>query len=144
MKKTKYTFHRNQLWDFITRLPSSVRRNENQGREYLASMGISMFSQKSFEKCLKKIQVMILGRNLILILSTGYSTLSYQYTGYWTDIGNYRFFLRSEYGSTTKFLNLICSVLPVYTRARMLPPLKINGSFVIKLFWGWLYYYRQK
>ena len=61
---------------------------KNQGREYLASMGIYVFNKKVLKKMFKEDPGDDFGKDLIPnAISKGYSTLSY------------RFFLRSEYGS---------------------------------------------
>jgi glucose-1-phosphate adenylyltransferase len=66
-----------------------------------------------------------------------YKTLSFQYDGYWTDIGTIDSFFDANLDLTTDFpkFNLF-SKAPIYTRARMLPPSKILGSYVSKAIFG--------
>ena len=111
---------------------------KNQGREYLASMGIYVFNKKVLKKMFKEDPGDDFGKDLIPnAISKGYSTLSYQYTGYWTDIGTIGSFFEANMDLTNEVpkFNMFSSS-PIYTRARMLPPSKINGSFVNKAVFG--------
>jgi glucose-1-phosphate adenylyltransferase len=55
---------------------------------------------------------------------------SYQYDGYWTDIGNIYSFFEANLALTQEIpdFNLFDNAKPVFTRARMLPPAKISGT----------------
>lgn len=66
-----------------------------------------------------------------------YKALSFQYDGYWTDIGTIESFFEANMDLTTEMpkFNLF-SANPIFTRARMLPPSKINGSYVSKAIFG--------
>ena len=59
--------------------------------------------------------------------------LSYQYEGYWTDIGNIDSFFEANLGLTDDIpkFNLFDNSSKIYTRARVLPPSKITGSSTI-------------
>jgi glucose-1-phosphate adenylyltransferase len=56
--------------------------------------------------------------------------LSYQYEGYWTDIGNIDSFFESNLGLTDDIpeFDLYDKSKRIYTRARMLPTSKISGT----------------
>ena len=56
--------------------------------------------------------------------------MSYEYTGYWTDIGNIRSFFEANLELTDPIpkFNLFDNRNIVYTHARMLPPAKIFGT----------------
>ena len=57
MKKTKLPFIENQRQILLPDWKSEVSDEmKNQGREYLASMGIYVFNKKVLKKCLKKIR----------------------------------------------------------------------------------------
>jgi len=59
---------------------------------------------------------------------------SYQYTGYWTDIGNIYSFFEANLNLTEDIpaFNLFDDERTIYTRARMLPPAKISGTTLEK------------
>lgn len=63
-----------------------------------------------------------------------YNVVSYQYEGYWTDIGNIRSFYEANLGLTVDIpdFNLFDNDRAIYTRARMLPPAKISGTTMEK------------
>ncbi len=111
---------------------------KHQDREYLASMGIYVFNKKVLKKMFQEDPGDDFGKDLIPnAISKGYTTLSYQYTGYWTDIGTIGSFFEANMDLTNEVpkFNMFSSS-PIYTRARMLPPSKINGSFVNKAVFG--------
>lgn len=111
---------------------------KNSGREYLASMGIYVFNKKVLKKMFDEDPGDDFGKELIPnAIDKGYKTLSYQYDGYWTDIGTIGSFFEANMDLTNEVpkFNMFSSS-PIYTRARMLPPSKINGSFVNKAVFG--------
>lgn len=111
---------------------------KNQGKEYLASMGIYIFSKEVLKKIFEEEEGDDFGKDVIpFSINSGYKTLSYQYDGYWTDIGTIESFFEANLDLCQDFpkFNLF-SQSPIYTRARMLPPLKINGSYVHKAVFG--------
>ena len=63
-----------------------------------------------------------------------YKVASFQYEGYWTDIGNIYSFYEANLGLTQDVpdFNLFDNTRSIYTRARMLPPAKVSGTTLIK------------
>jgi glucose-1-phosphate adenylyltransferase len=61
-----------------------------------------------------------------------YKVASYQYEGYWEDIGNIRAFYEANLALTAELpaFNLFDNNRAIYTRPRMLPPAKISGTRV--------------
>ena len=59
-----------------------------------------------------------------------HKTLSYQFEGYWTDIGNIDSFFEANLGLTDSIpkFDLFNNNKRVYTRARILPTTKISGT----------------
>ena len=59
-----------------------------------------------------------------------YKTLSYQYEGYWTDIGNIDSFFEANIALTQPIpeFNLYDNQKQIYTRPRFLPTSKIMGT----------------
>lgn len=108
-------------------------KSKTEGKEYLASMGIYVFSKKVLEKMFEEDPGDDFGGELIPNGIGKYKTLSYQYDGYWTDIGTIDSFFDANLDLCQDFpkFNLFSSS-PVYTRARMLPPSKILSSYVNK------------
>ncbi|MFP2995074.1 glucose-1-phosphate adenylyltransferase [Spongiivirga sp. MCCC 1A20706] len=108
---------------------------KSQGREYLASMGIYIFNRKLLVKLLEANKDTIdFGKEIIPGAIEKHKVLSYQYEGYWTDIGNIDSFYEANLGLTDdvpKF-NLFDGDRNVLTRARILPPSKISGTTLEK------------
>ena len=63
-----------------------------------------------------------------------HKTLSYQYEGYWTDIGNIDSFFEANIGLTADIpdFDLYDKKKRIYTHARMLPTSKIAGTMLEK------------
>jgi len=109
---------------------------KEQGRLYLASMGIYVFSRKLlFELLEDKMKDYTDFGKQILPQSIGtYKVASYQYEGYWTDIGNIYSFYEANLSLTDALplFNLFDNTNSVYTRPRMLPPAKFTATTVEK------------
>ena len=103
-----------------------------QGRNYLASMGIYIFNRKLLFSLLQdeKKDATDFGKEIIPDAISQYKVLSYQYDGYWTDIGNIYSFFEANLALTLDIplFNLFDNTKIVYSRARMLPPAKISGT----------------
>jgi glucose-1-phosphate adenylyltransferase len=103
-----------------------------QGRKYLASMGIYVFNRKLLFDLLEeeKKDATDFGKEIIPTSIEKYKVVSYQYDGYWTDIGNIYSFFEANLALTDELppFNLFDNQQVVYTRARMLPPAKISGT----------------
>ena len=112
-------------------------KSKSEGKEYLASMGIYVFSKNVLKKMFAEDPGDDFGGELIPNGIGTYKTLSFQYDGYWTDIGTIQSFFDANLDLTRDFpkFNLFTKA-PVYTRARMLPPSKILGSYVSKAIFG--------
>lgn len=119
------------LGDWSSDVPPVMKQ---QGREYLASMGIYVFSKDVLKRLFSEDPGDDFGKDLIPnAIENGYNVVSFQYDGYWTDIGTIESFFEANMDLTTELpkFNLF-STNPIYTRSRMLPPSKINGSYVSK------------
>jgi glucose-1-phosphate adenylyltransferase len=105
---------------------------KNQGRNYLASMGIYIFSRKLLFDLLEteKKDATDFGKEIIPSSIGKSKVISYQYDGYWTDIGNIYSFFEANLALTLEIplFNLFDNRNVVYSRARMLPPAKISGT----------------
>jgi glucose-1-phosphate adenylyltransferase len=109
---------------------------QQQGRVYLASMGIYIFNKHVLYKLLKEVypDATDFGKEIMPQSIGKYNVLSYQYEGYWTDIGNIYSFFDANLVLTEEIpqFNLFDNNRIIYTRARMLPPAKISGTTLEK------------
>jgi glucose-1-phosphate adenylyltransferase len=107
---------------------------QDQGRNYLASMGIYVFNKEILYKLLNEVHAKAtdFGKEIIPDSIAHYKVLSYQYDGYWTDIGNIYSFFEANIALTEAIppFNLFDSAQTIYTRPRMLPPAKISGTMI--------------
>ncbi len=105
---------------------------QQQGRHYLASMGIYVFNRKLlFDLLLEEYKDSTdFGKEIMPNSIDKYRVTSYQYDGYWTDIGNIYSFFEANLSLTEDIphFNLYHHQQTIYTRARMLPPAKISGT----------------
>lgn len=99
------------------------------GRVYLASMGIYVFNKATMAKLLSEHQGMDFGKELIPDSIGTYKMHSYEYRGYWTDIGTIDSFFEANIGLTDDIpkFNLF-DKNTIFTRGRMLPPSKVSGT----------------
>jgi len=108
----------------------------NMGRVYLASMGIYIFNKQLLIDLLQEEykEATDFGKEIMPKSIEKYKVVSYQYDGYWTDIGNIYSFFEANLALTQEIpdFNLFDNTKPVYTRARMLPPAKISGTTLEK------------
>lgn len=109
---------------------------QQKGRNYLASMGIYIFNRKLLLDLLLKIHpdATDFGKEIIPSSISTYNVASYQYEGYWTDIGNIYSFFEANLELTADIpeFNLFDNTKAIYTRPRMLPPAKISGTTLEK------------
>ncbi|MEO6251759.1 MAG: glucose-1-phosphate adenylyltransferase [Ferruginibacter sp.] len=105
-----------------------------QGRKYLASMGIYIFNRKFlFDQLLEdKKDATDFGKEIIPASIHAQKVVSYQYDGYWTDIGNIYSFYEANLALTLEIppFNLFDDNRAIYSRARMLPPMKIGSTLI--------------
>jgi glucose-1-phosphate adenylyltransferase len=117
------------LEDWVSDTGEEMR---NLGKEYLASMGIYIFNRQLLFDILQQEfkDAADFGKEIIPQSIGKYRVGSYQYEGYWEDIGNIPAFFHANLGLTKDIpeFNLFDSTKTIYTRARMLPPAKISGS----------------
>jgi glucose-1-phosphate adenylyltransferase len=103
-----------------------------QGRHYLASMGIYIFNKQVLKNLLLEVHpnATDFGKEIIPNSIAEGKVVSYQYDGYWTDIGNIYSFYEANLALTQEIppFNLFDNNKLVYSRARMLPPAKISGT----------------
>ncbi|MFZ4861872.1 glucose-1-phosphate adenylyltransferase [Sphingobacterium sp. Mn56C] len=101
---------------------------ENEGRNYLASMGIYVFSKGVMRRILAENPGMDFGKEIIPESIGTNKVLSYQYDNYWTDIGTIASFFEANIHLTDDVPAFNLFGETIYSRARMLPPSKISGT----------------
>ncbi|WJJ97012.1 glucose-1-phosphate adenylyltransferase [Algibacter luteus] len=103
---------------------------KKEGRHYLASMGIYVFNRELLEELMKNPDTNDFGKEIIPQAIDKHKTMSYQYEGYWTDIGNIDSFFEANLGLTDDIpkFDLYDKKKRIYTRARMLPTTKLAGT----------------
>jgi len=103
---------------------------KKEGRHYLASMGIYIFNRDLLINLMNNPDTVDFGKEIIPQSIDKHPVLSYQYEGYWTDIGNIESFFEANLGLTDTFpqFDLYSSARRIYTHARMLPTTKVTGT----------------
>jgi glucose-1-phosphate adenylyltransferase len=100
-------------------------------RPFLASMGIYVFKYERMQKLLAEDSSWIdFGREVIPAAIREGKVEAFMFDGYWEDIGTIDAFYKANLDLTNKIpkFNLFDAAAPIYTRARFLPPSKIEES----------------
>ena len=105
---------------------------KSQDRNYLASMGIYIFNKDLLVKLMNNEDTMDFGKEIIPQSIDTHKTLSYQYEGYWTDIGTVESFFEANLGLTDDIppFDLYDNNRRIYTHPRMLPTTKVAGTIL--------------
>ena len=106
---------------------------QSSGRIYLASMGIYIFNSATLQEVLDaNPEDHDFGKQIIPGAIQSRTVVAYPFTGYWNDIGTVRSFFETNImlAQPKPEFNLYDANMPLYTNARMLPPVKINRSRV--------------
>lgn len=108
----------------------------DQGKDYLASMGIYVFNKESLIKLFQENKASNdFGKEIIpyAVDSSEYTVASYLYDGYWADIGDIPSFLEANLMLTDHLprFHLYDNAKKVFTHSRMLAPTKIFGTKII-------------
>ncbi len=103
-----------------------------KGKEYLASMGIYVFSKDIMLRLFdENPDATDFGKEIIpKAIEEGSKVSSYLFNGYWTDIGTISSFFDAnlELSNTVPAFNLYDNEQVIYTRARYLPASKLTGT----------------
>jgi len=104
-----------------------------QGRIYQASMGIYIFNRETIFDTLTNDPHTDFGKEIIPEAIKKRKVTSYQYEGYWTDIGTIPSFFEANLGLTDDIPEFnMFDRRSIYSRPRMLPPSKIQGTTLEK------------
>ena len=106
---------------------------KSQNRDYLASMGIYIFNRELLIKLMENPDTNDFGGEIIPQAINEHKTLSYQYEGYWEDIGTIDSFFEANLGLTDDVPQFnLYDEKGIYTRPRILPTSKISGTILNK------------
>ncbi|WP_430409569.1 glucose-1-phosphate adenylyltransferase [Kordia sp.] len=117
--------------DLLPEWTSDVSKEmKKEGRKYLASMGIYIFNRDLLIKLMDNPDTVDFGKEIIPQSIDKHKTVSFQYEGYWTDIGNIDSFFEANLGLTDDIpkFNLYDQKRRIYTNARILATSKISGT----------------
>lgn len=119
--------------DELSEWKSSVSDDmKNQGKEYLASMGIYVFNKDTMIRLFdENPDATDFGKEIIpKAIKEGTNVSSYSFDGYWTDIGTIKSFFEANLSLTDTLpsFNLYDNEQQIYTRARLLPASKLAGT----------------
>lgn len=119
------------LPDWTSEVSDDMKR---EGRNYLASMGIYIFNRDLLVELMNNPDTNDFGKEIIPQAIGNHKVVSFQYEGYWTDIGNIDSFFEANLGLTDDFpkFDLYSTEKRIYTHARMLPTTKISGTVLDK------------
>jgi len=114
----------------VTKWKSVVSTEQQKaGKEYLASMGIYIFKKEVLKKMFADYpEATDFGKEIIpTAIFNHHRVASYQFDGYWTDIGTIPSFMDACLGLTEEIpaFNLFDNIDKVFTRPRVLPPAKL-------------------
>lgn len=128
------SFYEKPKPDILPEWSSPVPENlEQQGRVYLASMGIYMFNKEVLMKLFDDYpEAVDFGKEFIpTAIESKMKVMSFAFDGYWTDIGTIRSFFEANIALTDILpeFNLFDNAKLIYTRPRMLPPAKVFGTW---------------
>jgi glucose-1-phosphate adenylyltransferase len=108
---------------------------EALARPFLASMGIYVFKYPRLQELLSEDPTAVdFGKEIIPSAIKSGKVQAYLFDGYWEDIGTISAFYRANLDLTSKIpkFNMFDAEAPVYTRARYLPPSKIEESQIME------------
>jgi glucose-1-phosphate adenylyltransferase len=104
----------------------------SHGRDCLASMGIYLFSRNTLIDVLQKTDYQDFGKEVFPASIRSRHVQVHLYDGYWEDIGTIKsFFLANlELATTNSPFDLVSPTAPIFTRARFLPPTRLDNASV--------------
>jgi glucose-1-phosphate adenylyltransferase len=104
----------------------------SRGRDLLASMGIYLFNRETLLDVLTKTDYQDFGREVFPASIRSRHVQMHLFDGYWEDIGTIRSFFECNLALAAKDppFDLVSAEAPIYTRARFLPPSKLDGATI--------------
>lgn len=114
-------------------IPDNLMKKMNRSSdhpEYLASMGIYVFTARVLKQILTDNIGSDFGKDIIPSMLGNYKMIGYVFDGFWEDIGTIRSFFDTNLMLTDVVpeFDFFDTQNPIYTRARYLPACKVNSS----------------
>jgi len=102
------------------------------GRDCLASMGIYLFNRNTLLDVLEKTDYRDFGKEVFPASIRTRRVQVHLFDGYWEDIGTIKSFFEANLELTTPNprFELFSAEAPIYSRARLLPPSRIEGATI--------------
>ena len=104
----------------------------SNGRSLMASMGIYLFDRDCLLDLLTKTDYQDFGREVFPAAIRAKKVQLHPFDGYWEDIGTIRSYYQCniDLAATQPPFELASAEAPIYSRARFLPPTRIDGASV--------------
>ncbi|MBC7288614.1 MAG: glucose-1-phosphate adenylyltransferase, partial [Armatimonadetes bacterium] len=116
--------------EFALPAPTGTDPASGEPLTHTASMGIYCFRPDVLVRVVTESDATDFGKEVIPAALSEYRVAAYPFLGYWRDIGTISAFYEANLDLVAPLpqFNLFDASWPLYTRARYLPPAKINGS----------------
>jgi glucose-1-phosphate adenylyltransferase len=104
----------------------------SRGRDCLANMGIYLFNRDTLVDLLLKTEYRDFGKEIFPTSIRSRHAQVHLFDGYWEDIGTIKSFYEANLrlADPQSQFDLLCPEAPLYTRARFLPPTRVDGATV--------------
>jgi glucose-1-phosphate adenylyltransferase len=104
----------------------------SRGRDCLASMGIYLFNRDTLVEVLRKTDYRDFGKEVFPATIRARHVQVHLFDGYWEDIGTIRSFYEANLALARPDapFSLASADAPIYSRARFLPPSRVDGATV--------------
>lgn len=104
----------------------------SQGRDCLANMGIYLFNRDTLLEVLDKTDYRDFGKEVFPASIRSRHVQLHLFDGYWEDIGTIRSFFEANLSlaKPNPDFPFLSATAPIYSRARFLPPTRIDGATV--------------
>ncbi len=104
----------------------------SRGRDLLASMGIYLFKRDTLIDVLTKTDYHDFGKEIFPASIRSRKVQAHLFDGYWEDIGTIKSFYECnlDLAKANAPFELASAEAPIYTRARFLPPSRIEGATI--------------
>jgi glucose-1-phosphate adenylyltransferase len=120
--------------DMVRTDPAWIDRRgiPSRGRDCLASMGIYIFNRDTLVEILDKTNYRDFGKEIFPAAIRSRHVQVHLFDGYWEDIGTIKSFFEAnlDLASPEPKFELVSALAPIYTRARFLPPSRIEGASI--------------
>jgi glucose-1-phosphate adenylyltransferase len=104
----------------------------SHGREFLASMGIYLFTRDTLIDVLEKTNYQDFGKEVFPASIRSRHVQLHPFDGYWEDIGTIASFYEAnlQLAQTDPPFDLTSESSPIYSRPRFLPPSRVDGAAI--------------